>query len=69
MPSSETATCEFWTRSFKRIKAEAKDVGDEQLFRDFFLSMVALDPNNRLSAEDLLGHPYLSKVPLCSDIS
>ena len=68
-PCSEAVTSEFWRRSFKTTEVEAQDVGEEQLFKDFFLSMVALNPNNRLSADALLDHPYLRDVPFCHEIS
>ena len=68
IPQSEAVTSAFWSSRFESVKEEAKDVGDKQLFKDFFLSMVALDPSNRLSAEALLEHPYLSGVPFCGDI-
>ena len=67
-PESKAVVSGFWRQSYNRIQKKAKDVGDEQLFEDFFLSMVALDPDNRLSAEALLDHPYLSDVPFCRDI-
>ncbi|MCJ1334050.1 hypothetical protein MMC10_010757 [Thelotrema lepadinum] len=67
--SNEITPSDFWKRTFKRLEKRLKDVGDEDLFKDFLLSMLALDPSNRLSAEDLLSHTYLSEVSLCGATS
>ena len=60
---------DFWSRALAAISSRTDDIGNEEELRSFLLSMIALDPNNRLSAEALLSHPYLIDVPFCAEIS
>ena len=61
------STNEFWKRAFAKLESRSTDVGNEQSFRSFMLSMLALDPDKRLSTKDLLVHPYLADVAFCAD--
>ena len=65
----ESSTDDFWRQTFETVKSQWVDAGDEQNFKSFLLSMIALDPDQRLTAVALLNHPYLAGVPSCADVS
>ena len=62
---------DFWECFYSEVLSEfedAEEVGEYRLFRDFFLGMIASDPKNRLSTQQLLRHPYLADVPFCNEL-
>ena len=54
---------EFWEHTFQRIETSSVPIGDKELFKQFILDMVCLDPARRLSTSALLQHEYLAGVP------
>ncbi|KAH8678321.1 kinase-like domain-containing protein [Xylariales sp. PMI_506] len=49
----------FWEEAFGSIERGPISVGDKDLFKQFILDMVALDPQKRLPPTQLLNHKYL----------
>ena len=64
--SNNSSTDDFWEQTFRKLESRSENVGDKQLFKDFLLSMIALNPSARLPAQALLNHSYLKDVPLCA---
>ena len=62
----ERSTDGFWEEAFEMLESRSGNVGDKHSFKDFLLSMIALDPQNRQPAGALLNHSYLKDVPCCA---
>ena len=59
---SDDAVTTFWDQTFQMIEKGPVSVGDKDLFKQFILDMVCLDPARRLGTSALLQHKYLADV-------